>query len=73
MGFIGSLYRGYIGKMEFRAPFLGLLHPIRENQLENKMEDEMETRKYVGVISGVYESNGKANLNHFLWFRGLEV
>ena len=66
MGYIGNngresrkYYSGVIWGLAFGAPFLGLLHPTREST--GKMEKEMETRKYVGVISGVYKDTGRAN------------
>ena len=30
-----------------------------ENQMEKKMENEMETREYIGVILGLHGDNGK--------------
>ena len=30
-----------------------------ENQMEKKMENEMETREYIRVILGLYGDNGK--------------
>ena len=37
-----GLYRGYIGDIVF---YLGIpWYPIMENQMEKKMENEMETR-----------------------------
>ena len=38
---------------------------IMENQMEKKMENEMETREYIGVILGLYWDNGKEYGNYY--------
>ena len=38
---------------------------IMENQMEKKMENEMETREYIGVLLGLYWDNGEENGNYY--------
>ena len=33
--------------------------------MEKKMENEMETREYIGVLLGLYWDNGKENGNYY--------
>ena len=42
--------------------------PIMENQMEKKMENEMETAGNIGIlryILGLYRGNGKENGNYY--------
>ena len=40
-----------------------------ENQMEKKMENEMETGIILWVILGLYRDDGKENGNYYLGFR----
>ena len=44
-GYIGAIYWGYIGIMEKKMETT-----IMENQMEKKLENDMETRIIMGII-----------------------
>ena len=45
--FLADRPLGFIARPKFRKV---TMTPIMENQMEKKMENEMETREYMGII-----------------------
>ena len=63
---------GLKGVYKWKLLILGIL----ENQMEKKMEDEMEIGEYIRniirVLLGLYRDNGKENGSYYLGFRAVK-